>query len=250
MSLKQISVVIIAKNAEETIAKCLDALVRFDEVLLYLNDSSDNTQKIASGYSNVSVVQGGFLGFGETKNAAAVHAKHGWILSLDSDEVLSDRGIDEIENLDLNKENIIYQLKRDNYFLGYKTQSQDKIERIYHKQFTHFNNNKVHEKIIIPSSAKVIRLKQSFKHLNITDINQTLTKIIHYTDLSSKEKKMCSFSVVIAKALFGFFKTYFIHGNILKGWVGFALAVNSANKRYYKYIKQFINCQQEREKSV
>ena len=241
---------IIAKNAEETIAECLDTLVRFDEVLLYLNDSSDHTQKIASDYTNVSIVQGAFLGFGETKNAAATYAKHDWILSLDSDEVLSDRGINEIENLDLNNKQIIYQLKRDNYFLGYKTQSQDTIERIYNREFTHFNDNKVHEKIMIPSSAKVIRLKESFKHLNIIDINQTLTKIIHYTDLSSKEKKMCFFSVVIAKAIFGFFKTYFIQGNILKGWVGFALAVNSANKRYYKYMKQFINCQQERKKNV
>ena len=246
MSLKQISVVIIAKNAEETIAECLDALVRFDEVLLYLNNSSDNTQKIALGYKNVCIVQGKFLGFGETKNIAASHAKHDWILSLDSDEVLSDRGIDEIKNLDFKDKQIIYQLKRDNYFLGHKTQSQDTIERLYHKHFTHFNDNKVHEKIIVPSVAKIICLKQSFKHLNIIDINQTLTKIIHYTDLSSKEKKMCFFSVVIAKAMFGFFKTYFIQGNILKGWVGFALAVNSANKRYYKYIKQFINCQKEK----
>ena len=65
----------------------------------------------------------------------------------------------------------------------------------------------------------------------------------------SKNKKTCFFTVVIAKAMFAFLKTYIIQGNILRGWVGFALAVNSANKRYYKYIKQFINCQEEKKSS-
>jgi predicted DNA-binding transcriptional regulator len=54
--------------------------------------------------------------------------------------------------------------------------------------------------------------------------------------------------VIIFKALFAFFKTYILQGNILKGWVGFALAINSANKRYYKYLKQFINCKTARKK--
>jgi len=75
-----------------------------------------------------------------------------------------------------------------------------------------------------------------------------LKKIIHYTDLGSEGKKTCFFSVVIAKSVFAFFKTYIIQGNFMKGWVGYALAVNSANKRHYKYLKQFIHCQEEKNK--
>jgi hypothetical protein len=91
-------------------------------------------------------------------------------------------------------------------------------------------------------------LKYSFTHLYILNINQTLRKIIHYTDLGSEGKKTCYFSVVIAKTFFAFFKTYILQGNIIKGWVGYALAVNSANKRHYKYLKQFINCQEKKGK--
>jgi len=246
LSISDISVVIIAKNAEGTIQECLNALKAFDEVILYLNDSSDTTREVASNYNNVNIVRGNFLGFGETKNIAAIHSQNDWILSLDSDEILNIFLIDEIKQLNLDTSNKIYKLKRNNYFLGYKTQSQDVIVRLYNKNFTQFNDNTVHEKVMIPKESEVIELKHSFKHLNITNINQTLTKIMKYTDLGSKDKKMCFFSMVIAKSFFGFFKTYLIQGNILRGWVGFALAINTANKRYYKYIKQFINCQKEK----
>ena len=245
MSTKQISVVMMAKNADETIAESLNSLSAFDEVLLYLNNSTDSTKAIAKNYANVQIVEGGFLGFGKTKNAAASHSKHDWVLSLDSDEILNEKLIDEINQLDLSDTTKLYQLKRDNYFLGHKTQSADLILRMYNKNHTVFNDNAVHEKIIVPEHSQVETLKNSFKHLNITDINQTLTKIIQYTDLGAKKKKTCFFSVVILKSVFAFFKTYILQGNIIRGWVGFALAVNSANKRYYKYIKQFINCQEE-----
>lgn len=248
MSINTISVVMIAKNAEETIEECLSALARFSEVVLYLNNSTDTTEEKAKRFSNVKVVTGAFLGFGETKNQAATFAKNDWILSLDTDEILNNILIDEIDTIDRVKCKSVYSLKRENYFLGHATQSKDTIVRIYNRTVTAFNANRVHEKIVVPQNFENIILKTPFKHLNITNINQTLTKIIHYTDLGAKEKKTCFFGTVIAKALFAFFKTYILQGNILKGWVGYLLAVNSANKRHYKYVKQYINCQKEKKK--
>lgn len=248
MSISQISVVIIAKNAEDTIEETLSSLQDFSEVILYLNHSTDRTKSIAKYYSNVNIVEGEFLGFGKTKNKALSYSSSDWVLSLDSDEVLNTALVQEIGNLKLTDNSILYQLKRDNYFLGKKTQSSDVIVRIFNKIHTQFNDNTVHEKVIVPANTKVLTLVSHFKHLNITNINQTLTKIIKYTDLGSKDKQTCFFMIVIFKAVFAFFKTYIIQGNILKGWVGFALAINSANKRYYKYLKQFINCQVKKKK--
>lgn len=238
------SVVIMAKNAQETIALSLDSLKMFNEVVLYLNDSTDNTETIAKEYQNVKIIEGTFIGFGETKNKAGEYAQNDWILSLDSDEILTPELIEEINAQDYDDINRLFRLKRDNYFLGHKTQNSDYIVRIYNKKSTQFNDNKVHEKVIVPQDSQIITLKNSFIHLNITDINQTLTKLIMYTDLGAKGKKTCYFIVVITKAMFAFFKTYILKGNFLRGWVGFALAINSANKRYYKYLKQFINCKE------
>jgi len=241
-AVNRMSVVIMVKNAEGTIEECLESLLIFDEVILYFNNSTDNTREIAEKYKNVTIINGDFLGFGKTKNMAATYSSNDWILSLDSDEILNKALLNEMAQMNFDDIKNIYKLKRDNYFLGHKTQESDVIVRIYNRTFTQFNDNNVHEKVIIPVNAEIVKLKNSFTHLNITDINQTLTKMIQYTDLSSEHEKTCFFAIVIAKSVFAFFKIYVLKGNILKGWVGFTLGVNAANRRYYKYIKQYINC--------
>ncbi len=240
--IKGISVVIIAKDAQETLAACLESLKAFEEVILYLNDSHDDTTSIASTFTNTSIIQGQFIGFGPTKNAAASYAKNDWILSLDSDEILNSKLIAEIQSQDYTNPYTLFILKRDNYFLGHKTISQDRIIRLYNKSVSHFNDNAVHEKIVPSKKHTQLTLRQSFKHLNITDINQTLSKMIKYTDLGAQGKKTCFFTIVILKAFFAFIQTYFIRFYFLNGWVGFTIAISNANRRFYKYLKQFINC--------
>ena len=242
--ISHISPVIIAKNAEETIEESLESLISFKEVILYLNNSSDKSKSIAEKFSNVTVVEGEFIGFGETKNQASNHSTNDWILSLDSDEVLNTMLIDEINRQDFTNIKNLFVLKRDNYFLGAKTISKDFITRLYNKKHTQFNSNLVHEKVMIQENSQSITLKTSFKHHNITHINQTLSKMIHYTDLGAKNKKTCFFMVVILKALFAFIQTYFLRFYFVNGWRGFVIATSNANRRFYKYLKQYINCQE------
>jgi len=244
-SLSHLSVVMMVKNAEETIEECLEALSLFNEVVLYFNNSTDKSMEKAKKYENVKIVEGDFVGFGETKNRAAQYSKNDWILSLDSDEILNKSLLNELAQIDFSDMQNLFKLKRDNYFLGHKTQDSDYIIRIYNRLFTTFNDNNVHEKVTVPKGANVIQLKNSFRHLNITNINQTLIKMIQYTDLGSEDKKICFFSVVIAKSIFAFFKIYILKGNFLKGWVGIALGVNASHRRYYKYLKQFVNCKEK-----
>ena len=105
------SVVIMAKNAQETIALSLDSLKVFNEVVLYLNDSTDNTEEIAKKYANVKIIKGTFIGFGETKNKAAEYAQNEWILSLDSDEILTPELIKEIAAQDYSDITTLFILK-------------------------------------------------------------------------------------------------------------------------------------------
>lgn len=240
--INHISVVIIAKNAESTIKECLESLILFDEVILYLNNSTDNTKDIALNFLNVKIIEGEFVGFGNTKNIASTYSSNSWILSLDSDEILNDKLIYNILESDFSNIKNLFILKRDNYFLGAKTISNDFIVRIYNKDYTSFNKKMVHEKIIVKDDSNKITIKNSFKHLNIIDINQTLTKMIQYTDLGSQKNKICFFGIVIAKPLFAFFQTYILRFYFINGWRGFVIAITNANRRFYKYLKQYQNC--------
>lgn len=231
-----------AKNAEETIEECLDSLYHFDEVILYLNDSSDDTESIAKNFDNVKIIHGEFIGFGPTKNKAASYAKHAWILSLDSDEILNKKLINEIKRQDFHDDKMLFILKRDNHFLGASTVGKDYIVRIYNQNHTRFNDNLVHENVIVQPESVKVSLKTSFKHLNITDINQILTKMIKYTDLGAEGKKTCFFIIVLLKTLFAFIQTYFLRFYFINGWRGFTIAMSNSNRRFYKYLKQYINC--------
>lgn len=241
-----ISAVIIVKDSASTISNTLDSLKEFDEVIVYDNGSVDDTLNILKKYANVNLIQGDFLGFGPTKNKAASFAKNEWIFSLDSDEIIPQDLYDELLNVNLVNNNVVYEIKRDNFFMEkqvkYSGWGKDYLVRIYNKNVHSFNNNMVHEYIAENQDSVKVRLRNSFKHDAVINLNQFLQKVIKYSDIASKDKKTCSFLIVILKAFFAFFKTYFLQLGFLDGWRGFVIAVSNFNGKFFRYAKKYINC--------
>ena len=244
--LTTISCVIIAKNSQETITQTLDSLKNFENVILYLNNSTDNTKNIAQQYHNVTIVEGEFYGFGTTKNKAASYAKNSWILSLDSDEIVTKELFQELLTLPLLNNQEVFSILRNNYFLGkhikHSGWSNDFLIRLYNKHFHQFNANMVHESIETLSSTKITKLQSSFKHNAITNLNQFLQKVMKYSDLASENKKTCSLLTVILKSHFAFFKTYILQFGFLDGWRGLVIATSNFNGKFFRYIKRYNNC--------
>jgi len=244
--ISNITCVIIAKNAEETISETLQSLQDFNEVILYLNNSDDETQKIADAFENVKVIQGEFLGFGPTKNRACEYAHNDWIFSLDSDEVLLPDLLQELYKLKLSDSNTVFKIKRDNYFLGKKVHysgwGKDYLVRLFNKTTHSFNDNMVHEFVALNAEAKVIQLENSFKHNAVLNLNEFLFKIASYSDLASDNKRTCSFFLVFLKAKWAFLRTYFFQLGFLDGWRGFFIAFTNAYSKFFRYTKRYINC--------
>ncbi len=241
-----ISCVIISQNSESTITETLESLKDFSEVIIYSNNSTDNTEQITQNYANVKLIKGDFLGFGLTKNKAASYTQNDWILSLDSDEVISINLLEEIRKLQLKNNKNVFIIKRDNYFLNkhikHSGWGKDFLTRIYNKSYHQFNDNMVHEYIELKKDTVAINLKNSFKHNAVENINQFLYKIIKYSDLAAKDKKTCSFFIVLSKAIFAFFKTYILQLGFLDGWRGLIIAISNFNGKFFRYTKRYINC--------
>jgi glycosyltransferase involved in cell wall biosynthesis len=247
--IKSITPVIIAKDAQETIEETLKSLVSFKEVIVYLNNSTDETKQIAKKFSNVKIIDGVFVGFGPTKNKASEFSSNDWILSLDSDEVILPQLLGELKSLKLENNNEVFIIKRDNYFLDkevkYSGWGKDYLARLYNRQNHQFNQNMVHEFVALNSDTKKTTLKNSFKHNAVIDINQFLVKIIKYSDLASKDKKTCCFLIVLAKAKWAFLKTYFVQLGFLDGWRGIVIAISNFNGKFFRYTKRYINCKNQ-----
>ena len=93
-----VSVVIITKNEEENIAKCLESLTWADEVIIVDDESSDKTKDIARRYTD-NVITKKMDIEGKHRNYAYSLARQRWVLSLDADEVVSEGLQEELKGL-------------------------------------------------------------------------------------------------------------------------------------------------------
>jgi len=237
-----ISVTILTKNSEKYLKEVLSALQDFDEVLLYDNGSTDQTFAIAGEFPNVRIVVGTFEGFGVTHNKASKAAKHDFILSIDSDEVVTLEMVHAIQNLELNP-NAVYSFPRHNFFEGKWIRScgwyPDRQYRLYHRKITAFTLAEVHEAIIVEGHQH-ISVDAPLIHYSYANQNDFLAKMQSYSSLFAKQyagKKKASVPIALAHSVGAFLKSYFIKKGFLGGAQGFMISMYNANTAFYKYLK-------------
>ena len=238
------SIVIIVKNGAKTIEKTLNALVNFNDVVIYDNGSTDGTQNICKKYNNVNLIEGDFLGFGPTKNKAASYAKNDWIIILDSDEVIDDKLAKNLHSKVLNK-NTVYQLNFHAFYKNIQIKhcgwNNQKIKRVYNRTATQYNNNAVHEDIIIKGLA-IENISGNVKHYSYSSISDFIIKIDRYSSLFAIEnqgKKSSSPQKAFFNATYSFIKTYIFKRGFLDGYAGLIIAVTHATNNFFKYIRLY-----------
>ena len=247
--IENISAVIITKNAFETISMTLESLEDFKEIIIFDSGSTDGTLDVIKTYGNVSLYSGDFQGFGETKNYAISLASNDWIFSLDADESLTKELSLHLCEIEL-KSKLIGEIQRKNFFMGgemtYAGWGRDKIIRLFNRKDFCFSDMQVHEKVEVDSSAIKVLLKGSLKHLSINNLSDTLVKANLYSDLYAKEHDtFYPIIIIIFKAFYAFFRTYFLQRGFLAGWRGFVLAVSNSIGVFYKYIKIYARRKQK-----
>ena len=89
--MKTVSVVMIVKNEEEMLARCLESVKDADEIIICDTGSTDNTIEIAKRYTDK--VYTDFIwcdDYAKARNHAKSKATKDWILSIDADEYCHD----------------------------------------------------------------------------------------------------------------------------------------------------------------
>jgi glycosyltransferase involved in cell wall biosynthesis len=238
-----ISVTILTKNCQETLEETLKSLQDFQEVLLYDTGSTDSTLTIAGKFSNVKVIQGSFIGFGPTHNVASTFATHDWILSIDSDEVLTSELYRELITMPLDP-GCVYAIQRYNYFNGKHIKwcagwHPDWVRRLYHRKMTAFNEAAVHEQVLI-KGLREIRLRSPLRHTPYRTTHDFLAKMQTYSTLFAKQnssKKQSSLLKAVVHSSFAFFKSYILKRGFLGGREGFIISLYNSHTTFYKYLK-------------
>lgn len=240
--LGKISVIILTKNSARHLRSVLDALVRFGEVVIVDNGSTDNTLQIAQSFDNVKIFEHDFIGFGPLKRYATSLTSNEWVLSIDSDEIVTDALVDEIERVQYD-DRVVYAIKRDNYYKKRLIKccgwDNDYVLRLFNKNSVSFNEKKVHESLAL-EGVSIVKLKHTMHHYSSQSIEELMSKMQHYSTLFAQEHRgirRSSSLKAVARALFAFVKSYLFKRGFLYGYEGLVISVSNANGVFYKYMK-------------
>ena len=252
LTIKDISVTIITKDASKHLNKCLQALKMFSEVIVVDNGSTDNTLEIASKFGNVKLFEHDFIGFGPLKKLATTYAKNDWILSIDSDEIIPEDLVKYLYDLKLDNE-YVYTLRRLNHYDGRPIKGAgwypDKVKRIFNRSETNFNDNMVHESVV---SLKVKDIPLHIEHYTCENASQMLQKMDKYTTIyaNSNPKKKTTFLKAIVSAKWAFIKAYFIKKGFLYGIEGFVISLYNALGAFFKHFKLLEKNKSQKNKDI
>ena len=240
----RISATILTRNSRRRLRDVLSALSWCDEIVILDTASDDDTLDIAASFPNVTIHRhrGAFLGFGKMHRKATRIARYEWILSIDSDEVVSTPLAKEIRRLAFDS-NTVYALPFHNYF-------QDRLittcgwsgeyhGRLYHRQSTDFSEHRVHEKVN-DAGLTVLRLRHPVRHYSYDSIDDFLRKMQTYTTLFAEQncgKKSGGPMKAWSHGAWAFFKSYFLRRGIFQGYAGFVISAYGAHTAVWKYLK-------------
>ncbi len=240
----KISVFIITFNEENIISKCLEKLSFADEIIVVDSGSSDNTVEICKKFG-AKIIFNKFENFGIQKQFALNETSNDWVLSLDADEVLSDKLIIEIGNLNLKSDFQGFKIPRTHFFLNktfnYGSENKKPIVRLFNKKFGNFEPNKVHETIIVKGNVGI--LQNEMLHFTVDNIETAIKKNINYANLSGEflfEKgKKTTIAKTIIKIPYEFLRVYLLQLNFLNGYQGFVWSIFSSFGSFLKYAKLY-----------
>ncbi len=246
--MNRISSITIVKNDESNIGNCIDSLKKCaDEVIVLIDSSSsDRTLEIVKSISSIKYEVVQWQGFALTKQYAISLSSNDYILWLDSDEVLSDKLIIEINSLKETKEFAdAYSIPRKAIFIGkwikHSGWYPGRVIRLFNKNNASFNDNKVHEGLKFISNTIPVELKNDIIHYTDRNLVHYLNKLNTYTSLAAEELivkgKTVSLLDIIFRPFWIFIKMYLIKAGFLDGMHGFLLASYSSFYVFVKYTK-------------
>lgn len=242
-ALAPISATVLTKNSDATIGDVLAALRWCDEVVVLDTGSTDATLAIAGTFANVSlhVLRGTFPGFGRAHREAVALARHDWILSIDSDEVVSPELADEIVARELDPR-AVYTMPFRNFYHGRHITtcgwSPDRHERLFNRTVTNFCSSDVHERVQT-AGLTVVDLQSPIAHYSYRCTDDFLRKMSTYSRLFAEQnvgRKHAGIGKAVGRSAWAFFKTYFLERGFTQGAEGLTISAYKSQVVFWKYL--------------
>ncbi len=241
-----VSVVIIAKNEEKKIGRCLESVRWADEVIVVDGFSTDRTVEIASA-AGAQVIQRKFSGsFADDRNAGLDASRNEWVLTLDADDVVTEEFRAKLEGALAAKDDaVIYKFRRKNFFLGHYMEHGGwchYIPNLVKKGAVRFEGD-VHEVPVY--KGRMGTIDADIEHYPFETLGQFIERQNRYTDIAARrlldERPALSEKDVrremIGRSFKTFWKSYVRKAGYKEGLYGLVFAVLFAFINFLKWAK-------------
>ncbi len=254
---EKISLVIITKNEEKNIQRCLESAKDVvDEIIVIDSFSTDKTQEICEQY-NVKFVGKEWMGYSKTKNFGNSLAQYDWILSLDADEALSEplKKAILIQKNGFNSD--AYYCNRITRYCGtwinHSGWYPDPKMRLWRKEAGSWKGD-IHENVKLKKGTKIEKLEGNLLHYSINSIFEHQEQINKFSEIYAKSAfesgKRTHLLNIVFKPFERFLTTYFFKLGLLDGYNGLLISILTAHAIFLRHVKlqQFWNDFEKNEK--
>ncbi len=254
MSRSKISAVLITRNEEKNIKRCLESIKWVDEIIIVDGESADKTVEIARSYG-AKVINHRFEGdFGMERNIGNRNASGDWILALDADEAIPPETREKIENiLENGSEFDAYNVPRLQYFLGKALMHGGR----YHSIINFFRRGKVkfEGKVhhLVRVDGRVGQFEYPIEHYPFNTVSEFIQKHNRYTDYEALEMfekfndtllRKVKYNLTV-KPLKMFIKSYFKKKGRADGVIGLIFCVLFSWSYFVRWVKYWELCRKE-----
>lgn len=238
-----LSVVIITFNEEKNIGRCLASVQEIaDEIVVVDSFSTDKTKAICESYG-VRFFEHKWEGYSQQKNYANSLAKNDYVLSIDADEVVSEKlknSILSISNLDG-----VYEFCRLTNYCGKWIKHcgwyPDKKIRLFERNKIKWNGDSIHETLDISPDLPIHFLQGDLLHYTFYTISQHVGTMNNFSSIEASSRfergKRTNLLKIIFKPFFKFFIMYVLKLGFLDGYYGYVVCKNSAHAAFLREVK-------------
>lgn len=198
----KLSVIILARNAENLLADCIESVNFASEIIVIDDASIDRTVDLAKRLG-AKVIEDTSKSFAEKRNVGLRAAKEEWVLYVDTDERVSSelakniqyvlQGVSAQNKLDSStslrmtakNEFVAYRIKRQNFYLAnHPWPKIERLERLFKKSSLKEWYGTLHESPKI--DGKIGDLDGFLLHYTHRDLSSMLAKTIVWSDAEAK----------------------------------------------------------------
>ena len=242
-----ISVVINTYNAQQHLAKVLESVKDFDEVVVCDMESTDDTVKIAEAYGCrvVTFPKNGHTCCEPARTFAIQAARNPWVLVVDADEIVTPELREALYEVEKEGRRVGekegsspvagYYIPRQNMFMGMFVRDfhYDYQLRFLVREGTEWPPT-IHSLPKVPGRVEKLKAPKEARLLHLMDetMHEYVAKMNVYTD-NETEKKQYGIAALFWRPLWRFFKSYVMDGSFRMGIRGL---IRSGMHAVYQFI--------------